>query len=411
MKIGGPMIGIRVLDLTWVVMGPQATRLLADAGAEVIKVEYGGVLDSLRQNNPVPGEKSSPNRSPFHNHFNRNKLGITLNIWHPEGMKLLKRLISVSDVIIENFGSRVMERWGLSYAALTEIKPDIIYVSMSGFGHSGRHRDYVTWGQTAQALSGVTYMSGLPGKPPAGWGYSYLDYTPGCYGAIAILVALHHRHCTGEGQLIDVSQVECGITLCGPTILDYAVNGRSYRRAGNPPGNRLVHPATAPHGIYRCAGDDCWCAISIFTEKEWHALCKVMGNPEWAEDAKFDRRLARIENQDELDSLIEEWTSHYTPYEVMHQLQSVGIAAGVVQSPRDRLEHDPQLAERGMFLEVDHPELGLGKVDGFTYRLSRTPLGISRASPLLGEHNEYVYGELLGMTKEEIQQLAKEGAI
>ncbi|MBI2859476.1 MAG: CoA transferase, partial [Chloroflexi bacterium] len=239
--MNGVLSGVRVLDLTRVEMGPQATRLLAAAGAEVIKVEHMSALDSMRTADAVPSEKWSPNRAPVFNSLNCNKLSITLNIWHPEGMKLLKRLIAISDVVIENFSSRVMERWGLSYEALAEIKPDIIYVSLSGFGHHGRHRDYVSLGPTAQALSGLSYMSGLPDKPPAGWGFPYLDITPGYYGAMAILLALRYRLYARQGQHIDLSALECGITLCGPAILDYVVNNRPYRQLGN----RLMHPATA----------------------------------------------------------------------------------------------------------------------------------------------------------------------
>jgi crotonobetainyl-CoA:carnitine CoA-transferase CaiB-like acyl-CoA transferase len=399
--------GIRILDFTRVVVGPIATRLLAAAGAEVIRVENMNAIDTTRVQDPIRGEKWSPDRSPAFNNMNSNKLSITLNTWHPEAMNLLKRLIAMSDVVIENFSSRVMERWGLSYETLTEIKPDIIYVSMSGFGHSGPYRDYGAMGPTAQALSGLSYMSGIPGQQPAAWGFSYLDITPGYCGTTAVLLALRHRHLTGQGQYIDLSPIECGVTFCGPAILDYAVNNRPYR----PTGNRLNHPAAAPHGIYRCKGDDRWCAISIFTEDEWDAFCKVIDRSQWTNDPKFATRLARLDNQDELDGHITEWTCRFTPVEVMYQLQSSGIAAGVVESTRDRVDNDAQLEERGMFIEIEHPELGKQKVDGFAFKLSRTPLEIRTPPPLMGEHNSYVYENLLGLTPEEIQNLASEGAI
>ncbi|MGH2610175.1 MAG: CaiB/BaiF CoA transferase family protein, partial [Tepidiformaceae bacterium] len=215
-----PLTGVRVCDLTWIIAGPTATRVLADFGAEVIRVEHGQAVDAIRLGRPIVGDSPTLNNSGFFNYFNRNKKSILLNARHPMGMDLLKRLIAESDVVVENFSSGIMESWGLDYPQLKEIREDIIYCSISGFGHSGRDKAFTTWGPTAQALSGLTFMSGLPGKPPAGWGYSYMDHTAGYYGAIAIMAALHHRNLTGEGQHIDISQVEAGIILGGPAVLD-----------------------------------------------------------------------------------------------------------------------------------------------------------------------------------------------
>lgn len=238
MEGNGPLSGVRVLDFTWIVAGPQTTRILADFGAEVIRVEYEARLDGGRTGNAPPGIEPGPNSGGSFNFRNASKKAITVNINHPRGMDLVKRLIAISDIVIENFSSRIFEDWGLGYDELIKINPDVIYISLSGFGHIGRNHHYTTWGPTAQAVSGLTFMSGLPGHPPAGWGYSYMDHTAGYFGAIAVLSALHHRIGTGQGQRIDQSQVEAGIVLTGPTILDYMVNGRRSRRDDFPPGNR-----------------------------------------------------------------------------------------------------------------------------------------------------------------------------
>jgi crotonobetainyl-CoA:carnitine CoA-transferase CaiB-like acyl-CoA transferase len=239
-----PLRGVRVLDFTWIVAGPQATRILADFGADVIRVEYQGRPDSTRLGRPSPGASpESWNASGFFNNLNRNKRSVTLNLQHPEGADVFRQLLMVSDVVVENFSATVMERLGWTWEAMAAINPGIIYLSLSGFGHTGRDREHVTWGPTAQAMSGLTAMSGLPGQPPAGWGFSYLDHTAGYYGAAAILMALHHRSSTGEGQYIDLAQVETGMVLAGPTTLDADVNGRRYVESGGPIGNRSRHPS------------------------------------------------------------------------------------------------------------------------------------------------------------------------
>ncbi|MBI2872636.1 MAG: CoA transferase [Chloroflexi bacterium] len=405
------LAGIRVVDLSWIVAGPQCTRILADFGAEVIRVEYGQTLDSIRMTPPVVEGKGGATVSGLFNNLNRNKLSVTVNVMHPRGMELLRRLISVSDVVVENYSSRVLERWGLGYEEQCRLRPDIIYLSLSGFGHSGRCRDYTTWGPTAQALSGLTFMSGLPGHEPAGWGFSYMDHTAGFYGCMAILMALHHRNRTGQGQYIDLSQVEAGIVVTGPSILDYTVNGRPYRRPGDPPGNRSIHPSVAPHGAYRCRGEDRWCAISVFSEEEWRALCRVMGDPAWAQAPEFATNLERVRNQDGLDSHIEEWTLQHAPEEAMSLLQQAGVPAGVVQTAQDKVDHDPQLRFRGFLPEAEHPEIGAYKVEGVPLQMSRSPWRLKGASPVLGSANSYVFGELLGLADAEIGELAAQGAI
>jgi len=397
-----PLAGIRVCDLTWIIAGPTATRVLADFGAEVIRVEHAQAADAIRVGRPIVGDHPTLNNSGFFNYFNRNKKSILVNVRHPMGHDLLKRLIAVSDVVIENFSRGVMESWELDYPQLREIKPDIIYCSVSGFGHSGRDRDFTTWGPTAQALCGLTFTSGLPGKPPAGWGYSYMDHTAGYTAASAIMMALHHRSRTGEGQHIDISQVEAGIVLNGPAVLDYSVNGRSWRRDGMPPGNRAWEPAVAPHNTYPCAGEDRWVAIAVMNDAEWQALVRAMDEPPWANDPRFATNAGRLANQDELDERVGEWTSELVDREAMEILQAAGVRAGACQKAGDRFERDPQLAARDWWHRLPHDELGESDFDGVLPKLARTPGQLRHASPLIGADTHDVLRETLGLSDDEI---------
>ena len=416
-----PLEGIRVLDFTHIVAGPQCTRILGDLGAQIIKVEQDQAMDVTRSAalggiGGIPGV----NRSGMFEYFNRNKLSITINALLPAGLDLIKKLVSVSDVVIENFSSRVLERWGLSYEEQCELKKDIIYVRITGFGHIGRLRDYSTWGPTAQALSGLTFMSGLPGERPAGWGYSFLDHTAGYNAAIATLMAIHHRNRTGEGQWLDVSQVESGMVLTGPAVLDYTANGRPYRRPGNPTGNRSSNPRVAPHNAYRCAGDDeivagesrqRWCVISIFTEDDWQKFCKAIGSPEWTRDPKFATNADRVANEDELDRLIEEWTIDKMPHEVMHRLQSAGVAAGAVQTNEDKVVRDPQLRSREFIQRVPHREVEDSfETDTLPFKFSHTEHRVRQASPPLGSDTQFILTEVLGLSEDEIAELAGQAA-
>ena len=397
--------GVRVIDFSWIVAGPQCTRILADFGADVIKIENYSNMDYIR----ASGGADPPNRSPLFNTLNRNKRSLTLNVMHPRGMELLKTLIKKSDVIVENFSSRVLEKWGLGYEEQKKLNPGIIYCSMSGFGHSGRDRDFVTWGPTAQALSGLTYMSGLPGEESAGWGFSYMDHTGGFYGTIAIMMALLHRNKTGEGQHLDLSQVEAGIGLTGTSVLDYTVNNRPFRRDGMPPGNRAPEREIAPHNSYPCRGEDRWCVIAVTNDAEWDSLVNILGNPAWANDERFATMASRFANQNDLDEFISQWTINLTPLEVFDVLQNAGVPAGAVQTPMERAEIDLQLKHRGFIAEVEHAELGNTKVESIPMKMSETPWKLNKASPLLGEHSAEIYMDLLGVSAEELGTLFEEG--
>ena len=388
----GILHNIRILDFTWVLAGPYATRILADFGAEVIKVQ------------PLMTEAQDKFDRGYYNTWNRNKLGITLNLNKPQGLDVAKRLVAISDAVVENFTPRVMANWGLDYKSLREIKPDIIMLSMSTMGQTGRWRDYVGFGPTVQALSGITYLTSFPGKPPLGMGYSYADHVAGLMATLALLGALEYRQRTGEGQYIDVSQVEAMTSLLGDAIVDYTVNGRPAQPVGN------SSTQAAPHGVYRCQGDDRWCALAVFTDEEWQGFKQALGNPPWAEDSRFATLSGRVENADELNRLVEEWTRRHTAEEVMAWLQEQGVAVGVVQDARD-LANDPHLKQRGFFVELDHPELGKTISDATPIRLADTPAKYHRAAPIQGQDNDYVYKQLLGMSEDEVAELKEQGII
>ena len=334
--------GVRIVDFTWVRAGPWATRWLGALGAEVIKVEW-PLNDRGRLTGTVsnpPGMERTYNTSGFFNDTNVNKLGVTMNVRSPKGLELIKRLISLSDVVIENFSSRVLQNWGLGYEELCKLNPQIVYVSMSGFGHTGRHHHYATFGPIAQALSGMTFLSGLPGQPPAGWGWSYLDDTGGMYGAMSVLTGLYHRNLTGRGQHIDLAQMITGITLNGPALLDHTVNGRPSHRQGYPPGNRAHWPGTpplnnyrgptaAPHNAYRTRGGgyNDWCAIACFSDQEWRRLVELMGSPGWATAPTLATMRGRLEHQEHQDRGIEQWSLGLEKYDLAERCQSAGVRA------------------------------------------------------------------------------------
>lgn len=385
---------IRILDFTWVLAGPYGTRFLADYGAEVIKVQSAQTMIGVVQTAYAAG---------YFNTYNRNKLGIALNMSKPEAREIARRLVRISDIVVENFSTRVMQNWELDYNHLKQLKPDIIMVSMSGMGHTGPWKNQVSYGPTIQALTGITYLTSYPVGPAVGFGYSYSDHIAGLTAALAAMAALEFRFKTGNGQHIDMSQLEAMASLLGTASLEYSANNRYVKSQGNRP----EYPSGTPHGVYRCKGEDRWCAIAVFEDSEWKSLASVINDRKWVSDARFGTIAGRINNQDELDRLIEEWTINYIPAEVMQRLQSAGVACGAVHDGRD-LAEDPQLKHRGFFVKQQHPELGLTTFDGSPIKLSETPAQFKRAGPVLGQHNSYVYQELLGMTEEEVQEYIRQ---
>jgi crotonobetainyl-CoA:carnitine CoA-transferase CaiB-like acyl-CoA transferase len=405
-----PLEGVRVIDLTKIVAGPNATRMLATMGAEVIRVEWHDdrALDLLRGVRPlVPGgEPASPNRSGLFNNINAGKYGVTLNMNLPQGQELFKRLVTGASVLCENYSPKQMERWGLGYDVLSEINPGLIYMQITGMGKSGTYNSYVSVGPTAQALSGLTHMSGFPEPiPPAGWGYSYLDHSTGYYGAILIMTALLRRRRTGRGCYIDLSQTETGIMVSGTATLEAQLTGKPTNRHGN----RMQAADWAPHGAYPCRGTDEWIAIAIQNDEQWKSLITEIGTPGWTHEARFSDAHGRKSNEDELDRLMAQSTKNAERYDLMSRLQTRGVPAAVVQKADDRCERDLQLRSRGYLLPLPHSEIGTWSIEGFPAKFERILVDVgglpNRGAPMMGEDNDYVYRDLLGLTTEEIEAL------
>jgi benzylsuccinate CoA-transferase BbsF subunit len=324
-------------------------------------------------------------------------MSVTLNLKTDRGAELAKRLIAISDVVVDNFKAGIMDRLGLGYPVLREIKPDIIMLSASSHGAIGPEKGYIAYAVTMGALSGLSEMTGYEGGPPAVM-RSSADLRPGTSAAFAILAALNHREETGEGQFIDFSAREALSSPLGEIIMDYTMNGRVRTRSGN------RDDCMAPHNCYRCKGEEKWTSIAVSSDDEWEVLCRAMGNPAWAADGRFADQLGRWQNREELDRMIESWTENHTPYDLMDMLQTAGVAA-VPAFSNEELFNDPHCKARECFAPVDHPEEGELYIVAPPWKFSETPAEATMAAPLLGEHNRYVFGELLGVSEEQISQM------
>lgn len=420
-----PFEGIRVCDFSWFAAGPVATKVLADHGAEVIKMESTTRPDGIRIAAPqAPDMEESLNVGGWFNNMNSSKRCLGLNLNHPRAKSVYDRLILASDVVVENFSPPMKDRLGLNYADYAAIKPGLIWVDQPMQGLIGPHRDRAGFGQTITPTGGLSHMSGYPHRPPTGTGTNYTDYVINSgQMAFALLAALRQRRKTGKGRHIVMAQIASAATILETAILDYTVNGRTQKRDGN----RI--PNAAPHGCYKCRDEDTdctllsplgpvpskktdrWCVITVFTDEQWQAFCGVIGNPDWTADSRFRNVAARKENEDELDRLIGEWTIGRSPEEVMALMQQAGVPAGVVQDGQDVLENDPHLKTRGYYVYLDHSETGRSAYDSFAFKLSETPGKLSGPAPRLGEHTEYVCKEILGMDDEEYVELLVEEAI
>ncbi len=398
-----PLDGVRVLDFTWVVAGPVACRILADHGAEVIKLER-----------KVPGTLG-PRRVGLQGDLNRNKRSVAINMATPRGLELARALARISDIVIDNFSARVMRGWAMDYASLAPLKPDIICISMSGLGHTGPRANFVSYGATLQALGGFTAMMCDENGEPAGYGYSYADMAAGYTGALAALIALWHRRRTGQGQFVDLSQFEALTSVIGPPLLDIAVN----RRAPQPPLWRPQETPAAPHGIYRCRprldggvhDDDRWIAISIRSHAEWERFVAAIGAPSWTNDPKFRTLYLRMRNRIELDENVARWAADRGAEAAMTTLQRYRVAAGLVANGADLCERDPQLRARGFWPRVRLPDGAATQVTGIPFKLSRTPGSIRTVAPEIGDDNDYVLGELLRLSRTERDALVADGVV
>ena len=402
---------VTICDLSGQLAGAGATRYLAALGARVIRVEdpvRQGAWDIVRGSPPYVDDRRGMELGGGFNNHNVEKLGVTLNLRLESGRDLLRRLIAVSDVVTENFAAGVMTKLGFSYDEMRSIRPDIIYVSNSGFGHSGPYANFKTFGPVVQAVCGLTFGVGLPDTPPAGWGFSYMDHMGANLMAAAVLAALAHRNRSGEGQWVDMSCTEAGLGLTGPDLLDYTVNGRPLRRPGMPDSNHSDNPPMAPHGIFPTDEEDRWVALACRDDVDWVAFGTVC-RASWADDARFDTLAGRLEAQAELDRLVSEWTSKHSRHQVADMLLAAGVPAAPVAMSEDRIERDADNAAWGLFPTVDHPVIGDVRVDGIPAHFSQTDWRIERGAPLLGEHNREVFCELLGLTNEEFTTLQEEG--
>jgi benzylsuccinate CoA-transferase BbsF subunit len=384
----------------------MASQFLADLGAEVIKIEHYNRLDSSRFRGKVIKDlKKDVEVSPYFHELNRNKMSINLNLSHPKGLELFKKLITISHAVIQNFSFGVPEKLGIDYESLREVKPDIIYLAMPTAGLSGPLKEIIGYAPVYTSLGGIESLVGyadgtVTGMIMIGPG----DPNAAIHGALAVLAALYHHEQTGEGQFIELSQIEAITHLLGEAVVEYSMNGRVMGPRGN------QHLCMAPHGIYPCRGQDQWISIAIETEKMWIKFCELMGDPGLANDRRFSDAFARLNHQTVLEEIVSKWTKQYTKYELMDILQAEGISAAPVLNRKEKIS-DPQMKARKNFVKVIHPVSGEEMLDANPWRLSATPPEIFRPAPLVGEHNDYVYGELLKMSSSEITKLKKEKII
>ncbi|MDY7033475.1 MAG: CoA transferase [Thermodesulfobacteriota bacterium] len=400
----GPLDGIHILDFTSTVLGPTVTRYLADHGATVIKVESMAHPETLRLATPYAGNDPNINKSGYFAVYNASKLSLTLNMQKPKAREVARKLVEWADIVTESFVPGVMEKWGLSYQDVKKIKPNIIMASTCLQGQTGPYSGHRGYGQMVSAMAGWFELTGWPDSEPVGPYSAYTDWVDWNYLLLSILSALDYRDRTGKGQYIDQSQYESGLNFLVPAILDYTVNNRIAGRMGN------RDPYAAPHGAYRCLGEDRWCVIAVSNDDEWTSFCEVTENPDWIKDPRFSGQEARKKNEDELDRLVEQWTTQRHPEDIMKMMQEKGVAAAVVQNAED-LFRDPQLQHRNHFVTLNHAEMGPHCVGSSVFKLSKCPNAPTSPAPLLGEHNEYVLKDILELSDDEIGDLVAEGVL
>ena len=394
----GPLQGYRVLDFGWVLAGAIPGMVLADMGAEVIKVETRQRLDYMRQGRPIVGDQMDPEQQPMFHNVNRSKLSVTLNTTHPEAVELARRLAAHCDVVIENFSPGVMDRLGLGYDDLRREKADIIMASVSSNGQSGPLRDLRAYAPSIGAMAGLDSTLGYEGERPLGLKHAYADICGALHAVFAIVAALYRRRRTGDGCYIDLSMLRATVVTMGAGLMEYAMTGRVMQPRGN------YDPMMAPHGNYPCRGEDRWVSIAVGTNEEWDGLVETMGQPSWTHGSRFASRYQRLQHRDELDEHLATWTRSLTAEEITESLQARGVAAVPVMDAEGRL-FDPHFRERELYSEVDHPSLGVEPIFNLMWKLSRTPPAIRGHAPLLGEHNQQVLGDILGMSQEEVKRL------
>lgn len=394
--------GLKVVSFGRLLAGPLAAKHLADHGATVVKVESSTKVDQVRVGAPYAGGIPGMNRSGYFALANNNKYSMCLNLKHYDGIAVAKELIVWADVLIENLMPGMMAKWGLGNEEIMDINPNIIIVRASMQGQTGPYAGQPGVGTLLQGLAGFIHFVGWPDRSPVGMPTAVPDYIAPWYIVAAVMAALDRRRKTGKGLYIDLSQYEASITFLSTAILDYTANNRIQQQQGN------RHASAAPHGAYRCQGDDRWCVIAVFEEEEWDGFCKAIGNPDWTKEAMFSTLRRRKNNEDALDKLVEEWTIQHSAEKVMELMQAAGVPAAVVESNEDLFD-DPQLQHRKHFRRICHPEMGSCAYSSPPFQLSKTPAEMKIPAPCLGEHTEYVCREILGMPDERFVNLTLAG--
>jgi benzylsuccinate CoA-transferase BbsF subunit len=399
-----PLAGVRVLDFTWVWAGPFGTQLLADLGADVIKVESARRTDNTRLGRLADGTPKGLNRNAGHNQLNRGKRSINCDLSTPAGRQVILRLACICDVAIDNFAPRVLPRLGLGYAELAQVNPGIVMLSMSGLGASGPLRDTVLYGNSQLALAGMGSLLGYPGGPPENIAFAHGDPVNSYLAFYAILAAMWSRRRTGRGQHIELSQLEGLLTTMPEGVLEYTMNGQEPRRRGN------EHPIRAPHNVYHGREPGSWLSIAVTNDEEWQGLCEAMGGPEWCRPEAFSGEAGRWQHRDELDAKISAWVGDHDVHELAALLQQHGVPAAAMETVQDLIA-DQHLQERGMFVEIDHPEAGRRGAIGRPFHMSRSALPAYRHAPLFGGDTESVLEDLLGYSSAELGRLRESGAL
>lgn len=395
--------GLVVTSFSWAIVGPLSMKYLADYGATVIRVETAKRPCTLRISTPYKGNQAGLDRSGYFNHFSSNIMSLALNMEHPQAMDIVRKLTAKSDVVMENFTPGVMEKWGITYDVLKQVKPDIIMLRQSGFGNQGPNSKQPAFGMILAAMAGIPNFIGWPNGSPLPIGVSaYTDCISPRFAISALIAALDHRDKTGEGQYLDISQFETAMSFISPALLDYSVNGREPVRQGN------SHEAMCPHEVFRCQGDDRWCAIAVANEEQWMKLCSIIGRKDFADDKRLNTLAGRKAKEAEINLAIGDWSGRRTAEEAMNILQSAGIPAGVVKNAAD-IYQDPELNQRGLFWKMEHPEMGQFTHLGQGFKMSKTPAEACTPSPTLGEHTEYVCTKILGMADTDFAEAADSG--
>jgi benzylsuccinate CoA-transferase BbsF subunit len=393
--------GIRVIVFAWIGVALQTAEYLSEYGAEVIKIESNLRPDPLRTMPPFKDDIPGLERSLLFSRVVDTVYSMTLNLNHPKGLETAKKLVAKSDVVIDGWTPGTLAKLSLSYDDLRQVKPDIIMLSTCMQGQTGPASNHLGHGGTLTSLAGLNYITGWPDRAPSGINGPYTDCIAPLFNALSLIAAIDYRRRTGKGQYLDLAQYECSLQLLAPIILDYTVNKREFDRQGN------SCPYAAPHGVYRCQGEDRWCAITVFTDQEWSSFCRVLGNPTWTMEPRFATVVSRVKNATSLDKLVEEWTINHSAEEVMALLQEAGVAAGVVKNGAD-LWDDPQLKHRNSICELEHPEIGTCVCQRVGVTLPEVPYELRRP-PLLGEHTGYVCQQVLNMPDDEFVELFSDG--